>query len=47
MLRPECVEHAMLCLARLVTVLLGKDAIENKKLDHGSSLVVLGAEIRF
>ena len=47
MLRPECVEHAMLCLARLVRVLLGKDAIENKKLDHGSSLVVLGAEIRF
>ena len=47
MSRPECVEHAMQCLARLVRAVLGEDAIENKKLDHGSSLVVLGAEIRF
>ena len=37
----------MLCFARLVRVVLGADAIENKKLDHGMSLVVLGAEISF
>ena len=33
--------------ARLVRVVLGADAIENKKLDYGMSLVVLGAEISF
>jgi len=37
----------MMCLARLIRVVLGDDAIENKKLDHGMSLVVLGAEISF
>ena len=45
--RPECLEHAMQCFARLVRVVLGADAIENKKLDYGMSLVVLGAEISF
>ena len=37
----------MQCFARLVRVVLGADAIENKKLDYGMSLVVLGAEISF
>ena len=40
--RAESMEHAMQCIARLVRAVLGHDAIENRKLDCGLSLVVLG-----
>jgi len=40
--RAECMEHAMQCVARLVRAVLGRDAIENRKLDCGLSLVILG-----
>ena len=34
------------CFARLVRLLLGPDAIAEKKLEHGVSLVVLGIKIK-
>ena len=43
--RPESAEHAKNCFARLCRVLLGPDAIEPKKLEHGVHLIVLGAEL--
>ena len=39
---PECLEHAMDCLVRLVRALLGDDAIANHKIEWGAELVVLG-----
>ena len=35
-------KHATQCIARLIRAVLGDDAIENRKLDYGLSLVVLG-----
>ena len=40
--RPESVEHAMLCFARLVRALLGNGAVADGKLDSGKSLEILG-----
>ncbi len=40
--RPACVSHAMLCSVRLIRLLLGPTAISQRKLGHGSSLIVLG-----
>ena len=45
--REQCMQHAMLCIARLVRAVLGPGAIEDRKLDCGSSLVVLGVRCRF
>ena len=43
---PECLEHAMQCFARFTRVLLGPDAIEERKLEQGMDLVVLGTQIQ-
>ena len=43
--RPATLEHALGCLARLVRVLLGKDAIADRKLECGLTLVVLGVHV--
>jgi len=43
---PECLEHAMHCFARFTRVLLGPDAIEERKLEQGMELVVLGTQIQ-
>jgi hypothetical protein len=40
-----CEVHAMECFARLVRVLLGSDAIADRKLEAGMPLVVLGLSI--
>ena len=40
--RPESVEHAMQCFARLVRALLGDSAVADRKLDSGKSLEILG-----
>ena len=40
--RPECVEHAMQCMARLVRAIFGFSAVAARKLDFGPSLVALG-----
>ena len=40
--RPESVEHAMQCFARLVRALLGDSAVADRKLDSGNSLEILG-----
>ena len=41
--RPEYLEHAMQCFARLARLLLGKTAIAEKKLEFGlTGLEVLG-----
>ena len=40
--RRELVEHAMQCFARLVRLLLGCTSIADRKLEFGSSLLVLG-----
>ena len=45
--RAQCMQHAMLCIARLVRAVLGPGAIEDRKLDCGCSLVVLGVRCRF
>jgi len=43
--RPQSVEHAMQAFARLVRVLLGTEAIADRKLEFGASLVVLGVHV--
>jgi len=43
--RKELVEHAMQCFARLTRILLGPTSIADRKLDYGSSLLVLGMTI--
>ena len=43
--RPECAEHAMLCMARLVRVIFGKSAVAERILDFGLTLVALGMRI--
>ena len=43
--RPETTEHAMMCMARLVRVLLGESAISARKLDYGPSLTILGVDV--
>lgn len=43
--RPECVEHALDCMKRLVRALLGHDAVAESKAEHGGTLEVLGIEI--
>ena len=40
--RLETVKHGMQCLARLVRLLLGREAIADNKLDCGSGLTILG-----
>ena len=44
--RPECLVHAKNCFARFTRILLGPDAIEERKLEHGMDLVVLGTQIQ-
>ena len=44
--RPEAAEHAMLCFARVVRAVLGKSAIAADKLMFGTSLEVLGVQIK-
>ena len=41
--RPETIEHAMNCLARLIRLLLGDDAIAKEKMECGMSLTILGS----
>jgi len=43
--RPDCLDHAMKCFARLVRTLLGPDAIADRKLECGASLCILGVDI--
>ena len=43
--RPELVEHAMQCFARLTRILLGQTSIADRKLEFGSSLLVLGMTV--
>ena len=43
--RPELMEHAMQCFARLVRALLGHSAISERKLEFGNSLVILGIKV--
>ena len=45
LLRPDCAEHAMMCLARLVRAIFGDGAVAKHKLDFGQSLVALGVLI--
>jgi len=40
--RPELVEHAMQCFARLTRILLGGTSVSDRKLDFGACLLVLG-----
>ena len=42
--RPQCVEHSLECIARLVRAILGPDALKEKKMEFGSPLVVLGVK---
>eukprot|EP00973_Karenia_brevis_P089916 12400052-Karenia_brevis.AAC.1 len=39
--------HAVQCFVRLVKVLLGKGAIAPRKVDYGTTLCILGVELRF
>ena len=43
--RPQTLEHAMQCFARLVRVLLGQSALAEKKLECGLSLCILGVDV--
>jgi len=43
--RHDTTEHAMMCMARLVRVLLGETAISARKLECGPSLTVLGINV--
>ena len=43
--RPECAEHAMHCMARLVRVIFGRTAVAARKLEFCPSLVALGIRI--
>ena len=43
--RPEVIEHAMNCVARLIRLVLGSDAVAESKLECGMKLTVLGIEI--
>ena len=43
--RPEVIEHAMNCLARLIRLLLGRNAVAESKLECGLKLTVLGIDI--
>ena len=46
-LRPETVEHAMQCVARLIRALLGESSIAGKKLAFGKcGLEVLRVDMR-
>ena len=38
-------EHTKNCFARCVRAMLGQDAIENKKLQHGNKLTILGIDV--
>ena len=40
------VEHAKECFARCVRAMLGFDAIEPKKLEHGRKLTILGIDVQ-
>ena len=44
--RGETMQHATQCIARLIRAVLGDDAIENRKLDYGTSLVILGVRCK-
>ena len=43
--RPETVEHAMLCMARLIRAMLGETAVAARKLECGLVLTVLGVDL--
>ena len=45
--RAESIEIAREVFARLVRACLGSSAISSRKLEHGSTLVILGIEIQF
>ena len=40
--RPESMQHAMYCVARMLRLMLGEAAVEDSKLEYGQTLVVLG-----
>ena len=42
---PECAQHAMNCFARMVRILLGKDAVAQGKLMCGMPLTILGLRL--
>ncbi len=44
--RPQTMQHALHCFARVVRVLLGPSAVANGKLECGISLCILGVELR-
>ena len=44
--RAECIEIAKEVFARLVRACLGSSAISSRKLEHGSTLVILGIELQ-
>ena len=43
--RAECVDHGMACFARITRCLLGFTSVAQEKLQHGSTLVVLGVAV--
>ena len=43
--RPQTMQHAMGCFARLVRVLLGSSALADRKLACGTSLCILGVDV--
>ena len=43
--RAETMEHAMLCMARLIRAMFGATAIADRKLECGLSLTVLGVDL--
>ena len=44
--RPDCMEHSMLCFARLVRAILGQDAVSKDKLQFGMELPLLGVQVQ-
>ena len=43
--RQSTAEHALQCVARLIRLLMGTEAIADKKLEWGSELVILGIQV--
>jgi hypothetical protein len=43
--RAELAEHSMQCFARLVRILFGDDVVQEKKLQHGNPLTILGLRV--
>ena len=43
--RPESLEHATMCIVRLIRCCLGPDAVADRKVDFGPSLTILGIDL--